>query len=313
MKTREIIKKARQFAEPFCVTGGSSFRLKNIDPGDTLDLKSEDKPRANEALASGVQALAELQDMLYAQDRWSVLLIFQAMDAAGKDGAIKHVMSGINPQGCQVYSFKSPSSEDLDHDYLWRCVKCLPERGRIGIFNRSYYEETLAVRVHPEFLEKQKLPGGLAKDNVWKNRFKDIRNFERYLTRNGTIIRKFYLHLSKDEQKRRFLSRLDDADKNWKFSANDAKEREYWKDYMNAYEETIRHTATKYAPWYVVPADNKWFTRVAVAAAVIEALSSLNLAYPKVSKQTLEELEAARQLLAGTSTNHGQKYQAVAI
>jgi PPK2 family polyphosphate:nucleotide phosphotransferase len=232
-----------------------------------------------------------------------VLLIFQAMDAAGKDGAIKHVMSGVNPQGCQVYSFKSPSNEDLEHDYMWRCIKSLPERGRIGIFNRSYYEETLAVRIHPEFLERQKLPREVVTDDIWKSRFKDIRNFERYLTRNGTIIRKFFLHLSKGEQKRRFLERLSNPDKNWKFSANDSKEREYWKDYMNAYEETIRRTATKYAPWYVVPADNKWFTRVVVAAALIEALASLDLAYPKVGKQKLEELEIARQALTGTKSD----------
>ena len=299
MKTKEVIKRAKGFADPFRITDGAGFRLKNIDPKDTLDLNSEDKPRAKEALATGVEALAELQDMLYAQDRWAVLLIFQAMDAAGKDGAIKHVMSGVNPQGCQVFSFKAPSSEDLDHDYLWRCIKCLPERGRVGIFNRSYYEETLAVRVHPEFLEKQKLPPELTGDNVWKGRFKDIRNFERYLSRNGTIIRKFFLHVSKGEQKRRFLERLNDPDKNWKFSANDSKERGYWNDYMTAYEDTIRNTASKYAPWYVVPADNKWFTRVVVAAAVIEALASLELAYPKVGKQQLEELEAAKQALMG--------------
>jgi PPK2 family polyphosphate:nucleotide phosphotransferase len=235
--------------------------------------------------------------MLYAQDRWSLLLIFQAMDAAGKDGAIKHVMSGVNPQGCQVFSFKGPSSEDLDHDYLWRCIKCLPERGRIGIFNRSYYEETLAVRVHPEILGKQQLPSELVNGNIWSNRFKDIRNFEHYLARNGTIVRKFFLHVSKGEQKKRFLARLDDPEKNWKFSENDVKARQYWKDYTNAYEETIRETATDYAPWYVVPADNKWFTRLVVASAVIEALSSLNLEYPKVGKQKLQELEAARKLL----------------
>ncbi|HSQ20190.1 MAG TPA: polyphosphate kinase 2 family protein, partial [Blastocatellia bacterium] len=300
MKTKEVIKRAKRFAEPFCVSNGGSFRLKDIDPDDTLDLGSEDKPRAKEALTIGIEALAELQDMLYAQDRWAVLLIFQAMDAAGKDGAIKHVMSGVNPQGCQVFSFKAPSSEDLDHDYLWRCMKCLPERGRIGIFNRSYYEETLAVRVHPEFLESQKIPRDLVRDNIWRRRFKEIRNFERYLACNGVAVFKFFLHLSKGEQKRRFLARLDDPDKNWKFSSNDAKEREYWKDYMNAYEETIRHTATKYAPWYVVPADNKWFTRVVVAAAVIGALDSLDLAYPKVDKEKLEELETARQVLMGT-------------
>lgn len=297
MKKKEVIERAREFTEPFRVSNGNKFRLKDIDPGDTLDLSSEDKPRAKEALANGVETLAELQDVLYAQDRWALLLIFQAMDAAGKDGAIKHVMSGVNPQGCQVFSFKSPSSEDLDHDYLWRCVKCLPERGRIGIFNRSYYEETLAVRIHPEFLEKQKLPKEFMGDGIWKSRFKDIRNFERYLTRNGILVRKFFLHLSKGEQKRRFMERLDDPDKNWKFSANDAKEREYWKDYMKVYEDTIRQTATKCSPWYVVPADNKWFTRVVVAAAVIDALASLDLEYPKVGKKQLEELEAARQSL----------------
>src|SRR4030095_4848340 len=302
MKIKEIIKRATDFAEPFRVSDGKGFRLKDIDAGNTLDLKAEDKPLAKEALVNGIEALAFLQDMLYAQDQWSVLLIFQAMDAAGKDGAIKHVMSGVNPQGCQVFSFKGPSSEDLDHDYMWRCFKCLPERGRIGIFNRSYYEETLAVRVHPEFLAKQKLPPDLVGDKVWKGRFKDIRNSERYLARNGTIVRKFYLHLSKEEQRQRFLRRVDDPDRNWKFSANDAKEREYWKDYMNAYEETIRNTATKYAPWYVVPADNKWFTRVVVAAAVIDALASLDLSYPNVSKHRLEELQSARRLLIGANT-----------
>ena len=293
MITKELIKRARGFAKPFRVTDGSKFRLKDIDPGDTLDLGSEDKPRAKEALATGVEALAELQDMLYAQDRWAVLLIFQAMDAAGKDGAIKHVMSGVNPQGCQVYSFKAPSAEDLDHDYLWRCMKCLPERGRIGIFNRSYYEETLVVRVHPEFLERQKLPPELVTKDIWKERFQDIRNFERYLTRNGVVIRKFFLHVSKEEQKRRFLERLENPEKNWKFSANDVKERGFWDDYMTAYEDTIRHTATQEAPWYVVPADNKWFTRVVVAAAIIETLDGLDLEYPKVGKEKLKELAAA--------------------
>ena len=299
MGTTEVVKRAIGLSEPFLVANGSKFQLKDVDPGDTLDFKSEDKPRAREALANGVQALTDLQDKLYAQDRWSLLVIFQAMDAAGKDGAIKHVMSGVNPQGCQVYSFKAPSAEDLDHDYLWRCIKCLPERGRIGIFNRSYYEETLAVRVHPEFLEKQRLPEDLTDGKIWDNRFKDIRNFERYLTHNGTIIRKFFLHVSKKEQKRRFLDRLNDPEKNWKFSSNDTKEREYWKDYMEAFEETIRETATDYAPWYVVPADNKWFTRVVVAAGIIEALASLDLAYPKVGKEKLKELEAVKQGLLG--------------
>lgn len=296
---KRMIKTARKLAKPFRVTDGK-FRLKDIDPDDTLQFTSEDKPRAKEALALGVSLLAELQDMLYAQDRWSVLLIFQAMDAAGKDGAIKHVMSGVNPQGCQVYSFKTPSNEDLDHDFLWRCIKCMPERGRIGIFNRSYYEETLVVRVHREFLEKQKLPPELVTKDIWKERFQDIRNFERYLTRNGVAIRKFFLHVSNKEQKKRFLERIEEPEKNWKFSANDAKEREYWDDYMEAYEDMIQNTATKEAPWYVVPADNKWFTRVVVAAAVIDTLADLDLHYPKVSDEKLKELAAAKKgLLAG--------------
>jgi PPK2 family polyphosphate:nucleotide phosphotransferase len=297
MKTKELIKRARSFSDPFRITDGKRFRLKDIKPGDTLGFKLDDKEAAKEALANGVETLAGLQDMLYAQDKWSVLLIFQALDAAGKDGAIKHVMSGINPQGCQVFSFKGPSAEELDHDYLWRCMKCLPERGRIGIFNRSYYEETTAVRVHPEFLRGQKLPGKVVTDKIWDQRFKDISNFERYLTRNGVVVRKFFLHLSKAEQKKRFLARLDRPDKNWKFSINDAKERGFWNDYMKAYEDTIRNTATDYAPWYVVPADNKWFTRVVVAAAVIEALGSLDLCYPEVGKEKLKELDAARQAL----------------
>jgi PPK2 family polyphosphate:nucleotide phosphotransferase len=297
MKTSEVVEAARRFSKPYRISDGKKFRLTDIDPGDTGELKSEDKPRAKEALQSGVQTLAELQGVLYAQDRWSVLLIFQAMDAAGKDGAIKHVMSGVNPQGCQVTSFKSPTSEDLDHDYLWRCVKALPERGRIGIFNRSYYEETLVVRVHPEFLAGQKLPKECVTKDIWDERFQDIRGFERYLTRNGTVIRKFFLHVSKEEQQKRFLERLDNPDKNWKFSANDAKERGFWDKYMEAYEETIRETATEDSPWYVVPADNKWFTRVVVAAAVIDDLASLDLQYPKVSAAKQEELAAAKEAL----------------
>ncbi|HJZ79851.1 MAG TPA: polyphosphate kinase 2 family protein [Pyrinomonadaceae bacterium] len=297
MKIKDMIKRVKPFVEPFRVTDGKGFRLKDIDPGDTLHLKSEDKAAAKEALANGIEHLAELQDKLYAQDQWSVLLIFQALDAAGKDGAIKHVMSGVNPQGCQVFSFKGPSAEELDHDYLWRCMKCLPERGRIGIFNRSYYEETTAVRIHPEFLNGQKLPARLISDKIWDQRFKDISNFERYLAHNGVVVRKFFLHLSKNEQKKRFLARLDRPEKNWKFSINDAKERGYWNDYMKAYEDTIRNTASDYAPWYVVPADNKWFTRIVVAAAVIETLASLGLAYPEVGKEKLKELEAARQSL----------------
>jgi PPK2 family polyphosphate:nucleotide phosphotransferase len=293
---KNLIKKARKLAKPFRVTN-DRFRLKDIDPDDTLQFTSEDKPRAKEALATGVSLLAELQDMLYAQDRWAVLLMFQAMDAAGKDGAIKHVMSGINPQGCQVYSFKAPSAEDLDHDFLWRCIKCLPERGRIGIFNRSYYEETLVVRVHREFLEKQKMPPELVTKGIWKERFQDIRSFERYLRRNGVAICKFFLHVSNKEQKKRFLERIEEPEKNWKFSANDAKEREYWDDYMEAYEDMIQNTATKEAPWYVVPADNKWFTRVVVAAAVIDALADLDLHYPQVSDEKLKELAAAKRAL----------------
>ena len=291
-----FIKKARKLAKPFRVTD-DSFRLKDIDPDDTLDLTAEDKPRAKEALAMGVSLLAEFQDMLYAQDRWALLLIFQAMDAAGKDSAIKHVMSGVNPQGCEVHSFKAPSNEDLDHDFMWRCARRLPERGRIGIFNRSYYEETLVVRVHREFLEKQKLPPELVTKDIWEERFQDIRHIERYLTRNGVVIRKFFLHVSKKEQKKRFLERIEEPEKHWKFSAADIKERQYWDDYMKAYEDVIQNTATKHAPWYVVPADNKWFTRVVVAATVIETLASLNLHYPEVSKEKLKELAAAKKAL----------------
>jgi PPK2 family polyphosphate:nucleotide phosphotransferase len=293
---KQLIKNARKLAKPFRVTD-DDFRLKDFDPGDTLEFTSEDKPIAKEALSNGIEVLAELQNMLYAQDSWSVLLIFQAMDAAGKDGAIKHVMSGVNPQGCQVFSFKAPTSEDLDHDYMWRCMKCLPERGRIGIFNRSYYEEGLVVRVHREFLEKQKLPPELVTKDIWKERFQDIRAIERYLSRNGVLIRKFFLNVSNKEQKKRFLERIEEPEKNWKFSANDAKEREYWDDYMDAYEDMIRNTATKHAPWYVVPADNKWFTRVVVGAAIIDALDDLDLHYPEVSDAKLKELAAAKRAL----------------
>jgi PPK2 family polyphosphate:nucleotide phosphotransferase len=297
MKTKDVIEKAREFSRPFCVTEGKTFKLKKFDLAETLGLQSEDKPRAQEALAVGVQALAELQDILYAQDNWAVLFIFQAMDAAGKDGAIKHVMSGVNPQGCEVYSFKAPSAEDLDHDYLWRCMKCLPNRGHIGIFNRSYYEETLVVRVHPKFLAKQKVPPALITKNVWDERFEDIRSFERYLHRNGIVVVKFFLHVSKDEQKKRFLARADAPDKNWKFSASDMAERAFWNDYQSAYEDMIRNTTSKDSPWYVVPADNKWFSRAVVASAVIDTLANLNLAYPKVDKAKLAEIAKARRTL----------------
>ena len=299
MKKKEIIERSQQFIEPYRVTEGKKFRLKDIDPDDTGTATSDDKSRARELLEAGVEVLAELQDVLYAQDQWSILLIFQAMDAAGKDGAIKHVMSGVNPQGCQVFSFKSPSAQDLKHDYLWRCLKCLPERGRIGIFNRSYYEETLVVRVHSELLAKQKIPRQLITKDIWEERYEDIQNVERYLARNGVVIRKFFLHVSAGEQKKRFLDRIHDPAKNWKFSSADSRERGFWKDYMDAYEQMIRNTATEYAPWSVIPADNKWFTRVAVAAVVIDALASLDLQYPEVSEAQRKELAVAEKALNG--------------
>ncbi len=297
MKTKEVIKTAHDFTRPFRVTNGKKFKLSKFDPGDTLGLKSQDKPRAQEALQVGVEVLAELQDKLYAQDNWGVLLIFQAMDAAGKDGAVKHVMSGVNPQGCQVYSFKTPSAEELDHDYLWRSMKCLPNRGHIGIFNRSYYEETLVVRVHSEILNREKIPPSLITKKIWDERFQDIRAFERYLHRNGIVVVKFFLNLSEAEQKRRFLARADDPKKNWKFSAADMAERGFWDQYQDAYQDMIRNTATDENPWYVVPADNKWFTRVVVAFAVIETLANLKLSYPHVDKAKLAEIAKAKRVL----------------
>ena len=290
----EIINRIEKFVEPYRVTKGKGFRLKDIDPGDTRKLKSDQKDEAKEVLAQGVDWLAEEQDKLYAQDRWSVLLVFQAMDAAGKDGTIKHVMSGVNPQGCQVYSFKAPSPEELDHDFLWRTTRCLPERGRIGIFNRSYYEEVLVVRVHEAILARQKLPQRLVTKRIWDERLEDIAAFERYLARNGTVILKFFLHVSRKAQKERFMERLDQPEKNWKFAAADVHERRYWDDYMEAYEDAIRATAAKHAPWYVVPADNKWFTRLIVAAAIVETLEKLDLEYPKIDAATKKELAAAR-------------------
>jgi PPK2 family polyphosphate:nucleotide phosphotransferase len=286
---------ASKFSKPYRVDQGKKFRLKNYDPADTAKLHSQ--KRAEELLAKGIPRMAGLQDKLYAQDRWGLLLIFQAMDAAGKDGVIKHVMSGVNPQGCQVYSFKTPSEEELDHDYLWRTMKCLPERGRIGIFNRSYYEEVLIVRVHPEILANERMPAPLVTKNIWRERFQDICSFERYLSRNGLVIRKFFLNVSKKEQKKRFLDRLQQPEKNRKFSAADLQERERWDDYMGAYEEMVANTAAPHAPWFVIPADNKWFTRLAVAAAVVDALDGLDLSYPKVDAQKRKELEAARKLL----------------
>lgn len=295
-----FLKQAKKYSTPFRICDGNKFRLKQIDPANTLDFASDEKQKAQQALAAGVQTLADLQDRLYAQDRWAVLIIFQAMDAAGKDGAIKHVMSGVNPQGCEVSSFKAPSAEELDHDFLWRCAKRLPERGRIGIFNRSYYEETLVVRVHPKFLEGQKLPPDVKTKDLWKRRFRDIRNFERYLTHNGIAVLKFFLHVSKKEQQQRFLARIEDPAKNWKFSLNDVREREHWDEYMNAYEETIRNTATAHAPWYVVPADNKWFTRLVVASAIVDNLNALNLQYPSLTKDELKTLDEAKKALLAT-------------
>ncbi len=296
-RKKEMLARIEKFIAPYRVTRGKSFRLKDFDPSDTQGIQSERKPEAKGLLEMGVQWLAHDQDRLYAQDRLAVLLVFQAMDAAGKDGTIKHVMSGVNPQGCQVYSFKQPSVEELDHDYLWRYMKCMPERGRIGIFNRSYYEEVLVVRVHQEILQRQKLAPYLITKRIWDERLEDIAAFERYLSRNGVVILKFFLNVSRKEQKRRFLERLDLPEKNWKFSAADAVEREYWDDYMQAYEGAIRGTASKDAPWFVVPADNKWFTRVVVAAAIVEALENLDLAYPKVDEAKRKELAATREML----------------
>lgn len=287
--------KTAKLAKSYRVENGESFRLKEFDPADTAHWHS--KEHAQKALAEGIARMAELQDKLYAQDRWAVLLIFQAMDAAGKDGAIKHVMSGVNPQGCQVFSFKAPSEQELQHDFLWRTTRDLPERGHIGIFNRSYYEEVLVVRVHPEILENQKVPASLVKKDIWEERFEDIRCFERHMARNGTVIRKFFLHLSKKEQKQRFLARLDEPEKNWKFSAADIHERARWDDYQKAYEEMIRNTASEHAPWYVVPADNKWFSRLTISAAIVETLEGLDLSYPKVEADKRKELAAARKLL----------------
>ncbi len=277
------------------VRPGSKLRLKSIDTDSTGSYES--KEMAKKHLQKGVLELRRMQEMLYAQDQQALLLVFQAMDGAGKDSTIEHVMSGVNPQGCQVFSFKSPSSEEIDHDFLWRTAKCLPERGRIGIFNRSYYEETLVVRVHPEYLDKQRLPRDLTTDRIWDHRFEDIRNWEKYLTRNGTVIRKFYLHVSKDEQKRRFLARLEEPEKNWKFQAGDVKERALWDDYQRAYEDMLGATSTAYAPWHVIPADHKWFARLAVADIVIDTLRSMKLHYPKLSKETRAGLEAAKQSL----------------
>jgi len=290
-------RRLEKLVRPYRVTKGKGFRLADHDPADTRGLPSERKGEAKELLARGVQWLAEEQEKLYAQDRWSVLLLFQAMDAAGKDGTIKHVMSGVNPQGVQVTSFKAPSSEELDHDFLWRCARALPERGRIGIFNRSHYEEVLVVRVHQELLARQKLPPELVTKRLWQERFEDIAAFERHLVRNGTLVLKFFLNVSREEQRKRFLERLSDPDKHWKFSAADVGERSHWAAYMDAYQDMIRNTATEQAPWYVVPADHKWFTRLVVAAAVVEAVERLDLAFPRVAPEARKDLAVARRAL----------------
>jgi PPK2 family polyphosphate:nucleotide phosphotransferase len=295
MKYRKQIKEAAQISEPYRITKGDKFRLKDHDPSETGVVK--DQEHGQKIIDHRAGLIANLQEKLYAQDHWALLLVLQGMDAAGKDGVIKHVMSGVNPQGCDVHSFKKPSTEELSHDYLWRVHSCVPERGKIGIFNRSYYEEVLVVRVHPTLLQAQKLPDPLITKHIWEQRYEDINAFEQYLTHNGVVIRKFFLHISKKEQKKRFLERLDDSKKNWKFSMADVKERGYWKDYQEAYEEMIQNTATKHAPWYVVPADNKWYTQLIVASAIITTLEELDLSFPDVDKEKKKELESVRDSL----------------
>src|SRR5215510_9982907 len=296
MARQEILDRIEKYVHPFRITNGQGFKLKDFGPGDTCNLQLG-KGEAADLLHRGTEWLAEEQEMLYAQDRWSLLLVFQAMDAAGKDGTIKHVMSGVNPQGCQVFSFKQPSREELDHDFLWRYAKRLPERGRIGIFNRSYYEEVLIVRVHEQILQGQNLPAPLVGKHIWDERLSDIARFEDYLTRQGTIILKFFLNVSREEQKKRFMQRLDRPEKNWKFSASNVQERRFWDDYMHAFEQAIRATASKHAPWYVVPADHKWFTRLMVAAAVVATVEKLDLAYPTVDAEKKRELQTMRAAL----------------
>ncbi|HEY2149563.1 MAG TPA: polyphosphate kinase 2 family protein [Vicinamibacterales bacterium] len=295
MKLDAIIARSRKFVQPYRVTNGKHFSLTRFAPDDIGPFKKHGKDEAAALLDEGVEALSALQELLYASDTWSVLLVFQAMDAAGKDSAIKHVMSGVNPQGCQVFSFKAPSSEELDHDFLWRCAKRLPERGRIGIFNRSYYEELLVVRVHKELLQRQHLPQRLVTEHIWKQRFQDVAGFERHLARSGVLVLKFFLNVSKEEQKKRFLERLDRPEKNWKFSDADLRERARWSSYMKAYQEAISHTAARHAPWFVVPADHKWFTRLIVAAAIIDAMGSLGLAYPTLGRSQTQMLAKAKR------------------
>ena len=297
MKDQEILGAAKALRKKYAVTDGDSFRLKDCDPRETDGLTGVEKEHSKELLAESVRLMAELQDMLYAQDHWSLLLIFQAMDAAGKDGAIKNVMSGINPQGCEVRSFKAPSTEELDHDYMWRSMRRLPARGMIGIFNRSYYEEILVVKVHREILQGQKIPPTLMEGNIFKRRQAEIRSMESFMSANGTVVRKFFLHVSKAEQKKRFLERIDNPEKNWKFSAADVAERSHWDEYMEAYESMIQTTSTKDAPWHVIPADNKWYTRLAVCGVIIDTLANLNLHDPKVDQARLAKLKQARATL----------------
>lgn len=297
LSQKELIEKARKFAKQYCVGNGENFKLMDYPTDDYPELKKKEKKIFKDLLQMSVETLSAMQDKMYAQDKWSLLLIFQAMDAAGKDGAIKHVMSGLNPQGCEVYSFKTPSAEELDHDFMWRCAKRLPERGRIGIFNRSYYEEVLVVKVHEQILQAQKIPQKLITENIWIERYQDIRNFEEHLYRNGTIVIKFFLNLSPGEQKKRFIERIDNPDKNWKFSASDTKERKYWNEYMNAYEQLIINTSTENSPWYVIPADDKPYARIAVAAAIISAMDSMGLKYPEVSEEKVAELQKIREEL----------------
>jgi PPK2 family polyphosphate:nucleotide phosphotransferase len=295
MKTDKFTEEAADIAEPYRVSKGKKFRLKDWDPADVGHIDS--KEEAHKLLEHGAQLLTLLQQKLWAQDKWALIIILQGMDAAGKDGVVSHVMSGVNPQGCDVWSFKTPSTEELDHDYLWRAHQRVPSRGKIGIFNRSYYEEVLVVRVHPKMLAAEHLPEALARKHSWDERYEDINAFEKYLAHNGMVVRKFFLHLSKSEQKKRFLERLDDPQKNWKFSMADIQERGYWKDYQQAYEELIQQTSTKHAPWYIVPADNKWYSRLVVSAAIVETLDELKLEYPVVDKAKKKELEQVRKIL----------------
>jgi PPK2 family polyphosphate:nucleotide phosphotransferase len=295
MNTHKFIKKSVKIAGAYRVTNGKKFRMKDWDPGDAGD--AESKKEAEKRLAQGKKTLNALQQKLWAQDQWALMIILQGMDAAGKDGVVSHVVGGVNPQGCDVYSFKQPSREELDHEYLWRAHQRVPSRGKIGIFNRSYYEEVLVVRVHKKVLAAEHLPEETKGKHLWARRYQDINAFERYLAHNGVLVRKFFLHLSRGEQRKRFLERLDDPQKNWKFSMADVAERAYWKDYQQAYEELIQETAAKHAPWYIVPADNKWYSRMVVSAAIIETLESLKLEFPVVDKAKKEELEQVKKLL----------------